>query len=106
MTRGRSPIVAVREWIVRLWGTTGSGRRDADMEEELRAHLELAAEDAGRRTPDVATRAPVFRHGATAQTMDALRDQRGLPWLDDLTRDLRHSVRTLGRHPPSPPLSF
>ena len=57
MTRARSPIVAVREWIVRLWGTIGSGRRDADMEEELRAHLELAAEDAGRRTPDVAARA-------------------------------------------------
>ena len=31
--------------------------------------------------------------------MDALRDQRGLPWLDDLTRDLRHGVRTLGRTP-------
>jgi len=99
MTRARSPIVALREWIVRLWGTLGPGRRDVDLEDELRAHLELAAEDAGRRAPDVAARAVVLRHGATAQTMDALRDQRGLPWLDDLTRDLRHGVRTLGRTP-------
>ena len=92
MTRGRSPIVALREWLVRLWGAIGSGRGDADMAEELRAHLELAAEDAGRRTPDVAARTALLRHGATAQTMDALRDQRGLPWLDDLTRDLRHGA--------------
>ena len=52
----------------------------------------------GART-DVGARAALLRHGATAQTMDALRDQRGLPWLDDLTRDLRHGVRTLGRTP-------
>ena len=31
--------------------------------------------------------------------MDALHDQRGLPWLDDLGRDLRHAVRTLRRSP-------
>src|SRR5687768_15945399 len=29
--------------------------------------------------------------------MDALRDQRGLPWLDDLGRDLRYGLRTLAR---------
>jgi putative ABC transport system permease protein len=31
--------------------------------------------------------------------MEALRDQRGLPWLDDLTRDMRHGLRTLPRSP-------
>ena len=31
--------------------------------------------------------------------MDALRDQRGLPWLDDLARDVRHGLRTLRRTP-------
>ena len=29
--------------------------------------------------------------------MDALRDQRGLPWLDDLARDVSHGLRTLRR---------
>src|SRR5687768_4798153 len=29
--------------------------------------------------------------------MEALRDQRGLPWLDDLGRDLRYGLRTLAR---------
>ena len=31
--------------------------------------------------------------------MDALRDQRGLPWFDDLTRDIRYALRTLRRSP-------
>ena len=29
--------------------------------------------------------------------MDALRDQRGVPWLDDLLRDLRYGLRVLNR---------
>ncbi len=31
--------------------------------------------------------------------MDAVRDQRGLPWVDDLTRDVRYGLRTLRRAP-------
>ncbi len=31
--------------------------------------------------------------------MDAVRDQRGLPWLDDLARDVRYGLRTLRRAP-------
>jgi predicted permease len=33
------------------------------------------------------------------QAMDVLRDQRGLPWLDDLVRDARHGLRALRRGP-------
>ena len=35
----------IREWIHRLIGTLRPGRRDADLQEELRLHMELAAED-------------------------------------------------------------
>ena len=92
---------SLREWIVRLWGTLRPGRRDADLEEELRAHLELAAEHERRRgTPkEDATRAAVIRSGGVAQTMEAVRDQRGLPWLGDLARDLRYGLRALRRNP-------
>lgn len=34
----------MREWLVRLWGTFVRRRGDRDFEEEIRAHLELAAE--------------------------------------------------------------
>ena len=93
----------LREWIARLWGTLRPGRADRDLEEELRLHLELAAEDEGarRRTgpPESAVRAAAIRTGGIAQTMEALRDQRGLPWIEDLVRDLRHGWRALMRSP-------
>ena len=81
----------VREWIQRLQGTLFPGRRDADLEHELRSHMEMAAEDARRRglDPDDASRAARIEAGGASQAMDALRDQRGLPWLDDLARDVQ-----------------
>src|SRR5687767_11358938 len=91
----------LREWIHRLRGALLPDRRDADLEEELRLHLEMAAEDATRRNlePANSARAARLKAGGTSQAMDALREQRGLPWLDDLTRDVRHGLRTLRRTP-------
>ena len=91
----------LREWMLRLWGTLTGRRRDRDLEEELRLHLELAAEEARRRglSPDAAARATAIASGGHVHAMEALRDQRGVPWLDDLTRDVRHGLRTLRRSP-------
>jgi len=91
----------LREWIHRLWGTLLPRRRDSDLEQELRLHLELGAEDARRRGLNAtdSVRAARLKAGGTSQAMDALRDQRGVPWLDDLTRDARHGVRMLRRTP-------
>ena len=76
----------VREWIHRLFGTVRPPRQDEDLQEELRAHVALA-EDRGRRAT------------GASQAMDALRDQRGLPWLGDLGRDAHHAARMLRRYP-------
>lgn len=91
----------LREWVHRFWGTLRRGRRDEELEEELRLHLELAGEEARRRglSADEALRAARIRVGGPSQAMDAVRDQRALPWLEDLTRDLRHALRTLRRSP-------
>jgi hypothetical protein len=35
-----------REWIRRLHGTLFQGRRDAELEHEIRSHMEMAEEDA------------------------------------------------------------
>ena len=82
-------MTVLREWLVRLRSLLRPDRRDADLEEELRAHLALAA-DAGMGR-DAA--------GGIAQSMDAVRDQRGVPWIDDLARDIRHGLRSLRRSP-------
>jgi predicted permease len=76
----------LREWLQRLGGTLRPGRRDEDLAEELRLHAALAAQS-GRR------------ESGTAQAMEALRDQRGLPWFDDFGRDVRHGLRSLRRSP-------
>src|SRR5262249_9487727 len=90
-----------REWLQRVRGTLRLGRSDADLEEELRLHLELAADEARRRgmTAEEATRAARLKAGGLTQALEAQRDQRGLPWLEDLTQDLRHTARTLAKAP-------
>ncbi len=94
-------VRTIREWVQRLYGTLHQRRRDGELEEELRLHQDLAAEDARRRgdTPHEAMRAARIRVGGASQALDAARDQRGVPWLDDLVRDLRYALRTLRRTP-------
>jgi predicted permease len=87
----------LREWIHRLLGALRRGRRDGDLEDELRLHVELAAEAAQRRGEPV--RSARLHTGSTAQAMDALRDQRGISWIEELRRDVRYGLRTLRRSP-------
>src|SRR5258708_14193584 len=50
--RGLSPRVSmahIREWIDRLRGTLRPRRSDLELQEELRLHLQFAAEEAQRR---------------------------------------------------------
>jgi predicted permease len=91
----------LREWLHRLWGTVTHRPHDRDLEAELRTHMELAADDARQRAHDVSDglRAARIKAGGPLQAMEALRDQRGLPVLEDLVRDLRFGLRTLRRSP-------
>jgi putative ABC transport system permease protein len=91
-------MAMLREWMHRLWGTLRRNRRDRELEEELELHLELAREDLRRRgdgSPDDALRAARLQGGGVAQAMEALRDQRGLPWLESWIIDFRYAGRRL-----------
>jgi predicted permease len=94
-------IDRLRESLARLRATVQPGRDDEDLQAELRSHLELAAEaEAGRGAdPDAAARSAVLHAGAVPPALEAVRDQRGLPWLDDLAHDLRYSLRALRATP-------
>ena len=91
----------LHEWLRRLWGTLSGRRRDADLEEELRLHLEMVAEEARRQghSPEDAMRRARLEAGGMAQAMEAMRDQRGLPWLEDMVGDARIAVRMMRRSP-------
>jgi putative ABC transport system permease protein len=93
--------MTTREWASRLWATFRQTRSDRDLEDELTAHLQLAADEERRRGhPDgSAVRIARLRVGAVAQAMEAQRDQRGLAWLEDLSRDVRFACRTLRKAP-------
>src|SRR5689334_6765349 len=94
-----NPRGRVREWASRLLASLrGRARRtERDWEAELRAHLTLAADDArGRGEPEREWR---LKAGGVPQAIEAMRDQRGVPMMDDLQRDLRHAFHTLRRNP-------
>ncbi|PYQ87666.1 MAG: hypothetical protein DMG02_20495 [Acidobacteria bacterium] len=94
-------IATLREWAHRLAGTIGRGRTDRDLEEELRFHLDLTAEEAlrGGTSAEGAGRAATLEAGGLSQSVEALRDQRGLRWIADFVQDLRYAARTLRRSP-------
>jgi putative ABC transport system permease protein len=94
-------MTRLREWMQRLWGSIRPNSRELEMEEELRQHLELAREGLQSRgiAADDIQRALRIEHGGLTQTMESMRDQRGLPWLDDFACDLRYGLRSLRRSP-------
>jgi len=85
---------------MRFVGLFRPGRDDDEFSAELEAHLALHVE-AGMRaglSEAEARRQALIRLGGVEQTRQAYRERRGLPWLESLLRDLRYSLRTLGKH--------
>ncbi|HEX4029119.1 MAG TPA: ADOP family duplicated permease [Terracidiphilus sp.] len=91
------------EWLRIAWSRGaalfGAGRLDADLDEELRSHLELATEENRRRgmAAEEARTAALRAFGGVAQTREAYRTQRGMPWLETLAGDARYGLRQLKR---------
>jgi predicted permease len=97
----RNLLAAVRERLIRLWQTIAGGRHDRDLDAELALHETLAAEAAARRglgNAD-ARRSAAIAAGGRAQALERLRDQRRLPWLEDLRKDVAFAGRMFRRMP-------
>jgi predicted permease len=78
-----------------------SKKLDADLDEELRAHIDLAIEEnRGRGMNEQQARTAALRAcGGITQIRETYRVQRGLPWLEEAARDVRYAVRQLRRSP-------
>jgi predicted permease len=74
---------------------------DADLDEELRAHIDLAIEENQKRgmSPEQARTAALRDFGGVTQVKESYRSQRGLPWLEETGRDFRYAVRRLRKSP-------
>jgi len=79
----------------------GRRKRDAELDEEVRAHLELAVEENVRRGmgSDEARTAALRAFGGVTQVKEEYRMQRGFPWLATLGQDLRFAARQLWKSP-------
>jgi putative ABC transport system permease protein len=88
---------AIREWIARLNGVLGRSRSDADLQQEIQTHLDMLAEDLrrGGMSPADAAREARVRAGRSTQTIEALRDRRGIPPLSSFWLDLKLGARML-----------
>src|SRR5262245_45577797 len=87
-------------WI-RLRGLFGRQRRERDLADEIRAHIDQLADDYARRglSPDEARAAARRDFGGLDQVKEECRDQRVFLWLDTLARDVRFGVRSVRRSP-------
>ncbi len=72
---------------------------EKDLDEEVRLHVEMEAEDLvrGGMDPGRARREALRRFGGMERTKEQVRDERGGRPLEDLIQDLRYGARTLRR---------
>ncbi len=91
----------LRQVFARFASVLARGRREREMQEEMAAHLEMQAEANRARGMDAeeARYAALRQFGGVAQVQERCRAQRGWTWLENLVRDLRVALRSLGRAP-------
>src|SRR5215217_1426080 len=74
---------------------------EQELDEEIRAHLELQIEDYQSQgmTAEEARYAALRKFGGVDQVKETYRDRRGLPGIETLFRDLAYGLRMLRRSP-------
>ena len=91
----------VRSAVTRLSSIVRGRRLEADLDDEVEAHLDLLTAEHERRGLSAAeARAAALRDfGGVARTKELHRDQRGLPFIDTLAQDVRYALRMWRRAP-------
>ena len=90
-----------RSLVQRLLALTRTRRLDRELDDEVRAHLELAERDARAAglSSEEARRAARRNFGGLEQMKETHRDERSVRWLDTLTKDVRYGLLMLVRDP-------
>jgi putative ABC transport system permease protein len=92
----------LRAALARMAGFFTGHRADDDLRAELQSHLDMETAELIRRgmDPGAARRQALLASGGITQAAEAVRDRRGLPWLETIAADLKYAVRAL-RHSPA-----
>ena len=92
----------LRAFFSRVTGMFTGPRADDDMRDEMQAHLEMETAEFVRRgmRPEEARRQAMLASGGLTQAVEAVREQRGLPWIESVAADVKYAFRSL-RHSPA-----
>jgi len=93
--------MTMRRLFARLVALVGAGRLERELDDEVRAHLELAEHDALARglDPAAARRDALRQFGGIGQMKEIHRDDRSVRWIENLVKDARYGVSSLRREP-------
>ncbi|MEX2284852.1 MAG: ABC transporter permease [Gemmatimonadota bacterium] len=91
----------LRAALARIAGIFTKDHADDDLRAEMESHLELETAEFIRRgmDPVEARRKAMLASGGLTQAVEAVRDQRGLPWIESIAADIRYAFRSLRRTP-------
>src|SRR6516225_984169 len=90
-------IGQLRRFLQRFLALFRSPAYDGELEAEMATHIELAIEENLRRglTPAEARRQALVQFGGPARSREQHRDTRSFRLLDEMSQDLRYTLRTL-----------
>jgi predicted permease len=91
----------LNDLLYRLRALIHRGEMDAEMDDELRDHLERETEKYRRAgfTPNEAIRRAHLALGGSEQVKQQSRDSRGTKFVEDLLQDLRYAMRSFAKTP-------
>jgi len=91
----------LRAIALRIAALLRARRKEEDIAAEIDSHLAMHVEDGIRAglSPQEARRQALIRLGGAEQVRQAWRERCGLPWVENLWRDLRFSRRMLWKNP-------
>jgi predicted permease len=91
----------IRTLLSRVSSLLGRRQQDADLDDELRAHVDLLTNEyIDKGLPPAGARTAALRSfGGLTQTREAWRVQRSLPFFESIARDLRLGLRQLRKTP-------
>jgi len=91
----------LRTLLSRCASLFGRKKLDAELDEELRSHLDMATEENMKRglSRQAARTAALRQFGGVVQTRQSYREQRGLPLFETVVQDIRFGMRMLRKSP-------
>src|ERR1700694_4686748 len=99
---GRGAVLrSLRAWLLRLAGSFSRERREQELAEELRSHLQIHIDENVRAgmSPVQARRDALIKLGGIEPAKELYRERRGLTFLGTLFQDVRFASRMLRKNP-------